>query len=122
MIFSLFLLASVVPAGQSFTCTPVAVWDGDGPIWCAEGPHVCLSGVAAREMNGSCSSAHPCPDADPVAERAHLVGMLGTPLRRNRIGHTSLRRSPMGSSSPGRDGGSRQIADVSGRERWCSYG
>ena len=34
-----FLLASVpmVPAGETFACTPTAVWDGDGPIWCAEG-------------------------------------------------------------------------------------
>ena len=48
------LLASIVPAGQSFNCTPTAVWDGDGPIWCAEGPHIRLSGIAAREMDGSC--------------------------------------------------------------------
>ncbi|HET6523163.1 hypothetical protein [Sphingopyxis sp.] len=30
MMFSPFLLATVVPAGQSFASTPVAVWDGDG--------------------------------------------------------------------------------------------
>ncbi len=35
-MLALLLLASVVPTGQSFTCTPVAVWDGDGPVWCAE--------------------------------------------------------------------------------------
>src|SRR3546814_11355617 len=77
MMFSLFLFASVIPAGQSFTCTPVAVWDGDGPIWCAEGPHVRLSGVAAREMDGSCRPGHPCPTADAVAARAHQAGLLG---------------------------------------------
>ena len=43
-----FLAASIVAAGQTFTCTPTHVWDGDGPIWCAEGPHVRLSGIAAR--------------------------------------------------------------------------
>lgn len=110
MIFSLFLLASVVPAGQSFTCTPVAVWDGDGPIWCAEGPHVRLSGVAAREMNGSCSSAHPCPDADPVAARDHLVGLLGTPQGRNRTGHILVRGPAMRCLSRGGAGGTRTAA------------
>ena len=28
----LTLAAAVVAAGQSFTCTPTHVWDGDGPI------------------------------------------------------------------------------------------
>ena len=44
----LLLLASVVAPGATFTCTPVAVWDGDGPIWCAEGPRIRLEGIAAR--------------------------------------------------------------------------
>src|SRR3546814_8707506 len=115
MIFSLFLLASVVPAGQSFTCTPVAVWDGDGPIWCAEGPHVRLSGVAAREMNGSCSSAHPCPDADPVAARDHLVGLLGTPQGRNRTGHILVRGPAMRCLSRGGAGRPRTAAFCTSR-------
>ena len=110
MIFSLFLLASVVPTGQSFTCTPVAVWDGDGPIWCAEGPHVRLSGVAAREMNGSCSMGHPCPDADPVAARDHLVGLLGVPQGRNRTGHILVRGPAMRCLSRGGAGGTRTAA------------
>lgn len=40
MFSALLLLAAVpvVPAGEIFTCTPVSVWDGDGPVWCAEGP------------------------------------------------------------------------------------
>ncbi|GGB55743.1 hypothetical protein GCM10010833_08070 [Blastomonas aquatica] len=50
---------SVIPSGQSFVCTPTVVWDGDGPIWCAEGPRIRLSGIAAREMDGSCSPAIP---------------------------------------------------------------
>lgn len=32
--------AEIVPAGRTFQCTPGAVWDGDGPVWCAEGPKV----------------------------------------------------------------------------------
>lgn len=53
----MFLLAlQVVAAGHSFTCTPTRVWDGDGPIWCAEGQRIRLAGIAAREIDGSCAS------------------------------------------------------------------
>ena len=75
MIASLLLFATFVPAGQSFDCTPTAVWDGDGPIWCAEGPHIRLSGIAAREMDGTCRPGHPCPAANPIAARDHLVAL-----------------------------------------------
>jgi hypothetical protein len=34
----LLLVVSVVPTGEEFTCTPKRVWDGDGPVWCKEGP------------------------------------------------------------------------------------
>ena len=45
MIGALLLLAvTVVPAGEEFTCTPTRVWDGDGPVWCAEGPRIRLAG------------------------------------------------------------------------------
>jgi endonuclease YncB( thermonuclease family) len=42
------MLTLALLAGAAFTCTPVRVWDGDGPIWCAEGPKVRLAGIAAR--------------------------------------------------------------------------
>lgn len=42
------LAASIVASGQTFTCTPTHVWDGDGPVWCAEGPHLRIAGIAAR--------------------------------------------------------------------------
>lgn len=67
----------VVQVGETFTCTPVAVWDGDGPIWCAEGPRIRLSGIAAREMDETCSAGHPCPDASGLDARDELVGLLG---------------------------------------------
>ncbi|MDQ3458591.1 MAG: hypothetical protein M3498_04675, partial [Deinococcota bacterium] len=79
-------LAACVPApasqqqvsrGEPFTCTPTRVWDGDGPIWCAEGPRIRLAGIAAREMDGSCSPGHPCPAADPIASRDHLASLVG---------------------------------------------
>jgi len=65
-IFGILLFASAAataPAGETFTCTPTRVWDGDGPIWCAEGPRIRLSGIAAREMDGTCRPNHPCPRA-----------------------------------------------------------
>lgn len=54
----LLLAAAIVPAGEAFTCTPEAVWDGDGPVWCKEGPRIRLAGIAARELDGSCSDGH----------------------------------------------------------------
>jgi endonuclease YncB( thermonuclease family) len=45
---------AIASRGSTFGCTPTRVWDGDGPIWCAEGPRIRLSGIAAREMDGIC--------------------------------------------------------------------
>lgn len=53
------LAATVIAAGQTFTCTPTRVWDGDGPVWCAEGPRLRIAGIVAREMDGTCSTHHP---------------------------------------------------------------
>jgi endonuclease YncB( thermonuclease family) len=79
-----FLLAAamIVPAGQTFTCTPVRVWDGDGPVWCEEGPRVRLAGIAAREMDGTCRDNQPCPDAEPRKARDALVDLVGIPFNR----------------------------------------
>ena len=49
----------LVKAGQTFTCTPTHVWDGDGPIWCEEGPRLRLAGIAAREMDGDVCAVIP---------------------------------------------------------------
>lgn len=67
----------IIAAGMLFVCTPVQVWDGDGPIWCEEGPRVRLAGVAARELDGSCRAGHPCPEASGIAARDGLVTLLG---------------------------------------------
>ena len=109
MSLLLFLL-SAVPSGQSFVCTPVAVWDGDGPIWCAEGPRIRLSGIAAREMDGSCSPGHPCPRADPKASRDHLVSLLGVPDGTNSTGHVLVKGPVMRCVSKGGAGGNRTAA------------
>ncbi len=105
----LFLL-SAVPSGQSFVCTPVAIWDGDGPIWCAEGPRIRLSGIAARETDGSCSPGHPCPKADAKASRDHLVSLVGTPAGTNSTGHVLVKGPAMRCVSKGGAGGNRTAA------------
>src|SRR3546814_18852332 len=56
-----------------------SVWDGDGPVWCSEGPHIRLSGIVAREMDGTCRPGHPCPEAGARAARDHLVSLVGKP-------------------------------------------
>ena len=84
--------AEVVPAGKAFTCTPTAVWDGDGPIWCAEGPKVRIAGVAAREMDGSCRPNQPCPTVDAIDARDRLVRLLGGPRGRLSTPKSELRR------------------------------
>lgn len=110
MVLSSFL--QVVAAGASFTCTPVAVWDGDGPIWCAEGPRVRIAGVAARELDGTCDTRQPCPAVDAMDARDRLVRLLGGPKGTLPTGHIKVRAAPMTCVSDGSAGGSRTAA-------WC---
>ena len=110
-MFTMFILAAaVIPAGQSFRCTPVRVWDGDGPIWCAEGPRVRLSGIAAREMDGTCKAGHPCSEVDPRVSRDALASLIGRPVGVSREGHVLVRGPTMSCRSDGSAGGSRTAA------------
>lgn len=106
------LAASIVAAGQTFTCTPTHVWDGDGPVWCAEGPHLRIAGIAAREMDGTCRSNQPCPTASAVEARDALVGLLGGPRGTIPTGHVVVRAPRLTCRSEGAAGGSRTAA-------WC---
>ena len=114
MLGSLFLLiqAAAVPTGEGFVCTPTHVWDGDGPVWCAEGPRLRLAGIAAREMDGSCSPGHPCPTIDPVASRDALVNLLGERTGVGPHGHVLIAGPAMRCVSTGSAGGNRTGA-------WC---
>lgn len=98
--------------GSLFTCTPVRVWDGDGPIWCREGPRVRLAGIAARELDGSCSAGHPCPAADSIAARDHLASLLGAVTGQTSQGHLLIRGEALFCTSTGSAGGNRIGA-------WC---
>lgn len=102
--------AAIVPSGDDFTYTPVAVWDGDGPIWCAEGPHVRLAGIAARETDGSCRTNQPCPAADPKVSRDALVSLLGEPIGTRPEGHIKVRGPALRCHSVGGAGGNRTAA------------
>lgn len=112
VMLSLLAAISIVPAGQTFQCTPTRVWDGDGPIWCREGPRIRLSGVAAREMDGSCSKSQPCPKNDAEDARDALVRLIGKPIGKSRQGHTLVIGPTMTCRSEGGSGGNRTAA-------WC---
>jgi endonuclease YncB( thermonuclease family) len=112
MSFLLLAAAAVVPAGQIFDCTPTRVWDGDGPIWCAEGPRVRLSGIAAREIDGTCRTNQPCPDADARQARDALVALVGHQRGRSVQGHVLVSGPTMRCRSAGSGGGDRTAA-------WC---
>ena len=104
--------AAIVTAGVTFTCTPTAVWDGDGPIWCAEGPRIRIAGVAAREIDESCKESQPCPSVSGKEARDGLVGLFGGAKGRLQAGHIKVRSAPMQCVSEGSAGGNRTAA-------WC---
>lgn len=104
------MMAAVVANGATFTCTPVAVWDGDGPIWCAEGTRIRLSGIAAREIDSTCRPGHPCPDATGIQARDALVRLLGGARGTRNTGHVLIRASAMRCVSEGSGKGSRTAA------------
>ena len=102
----------IVPAGEVFACTPTRVWDGDGPVWCEEGPRIRLAGIAAREHDGTCRSNQPCPAADEIEARDALVRLVGRPTGTSAQGHVLVRGPTMRCVSEGGGGGSRTAA-------WC---
>ncbi len=106
------MAAQVIAAGATFTCTPVAVWDGDGPVWCAEGPRIRIAGVAAREMDGTCKANQPCPAMAAEDARDRLVELFGGSRGRLGNGHVVVRAPAMTCVSEGSAGGSRTAA-------WC---
>jgi endonuclease YncB( thermonuclease family) len=107
------VFTTIVAAGTLFVCTPTHVWDGDGPIWCAEGPRIRLSGIAAREIDETCKPHHPCPKASGRAARDHLVGLLGGSRGTTSTGHVLVRGPVLRCDSEGSAKGSRTAARCS---------
>lgn len=110
----LFVLSviDVVPAGTTFVCTPDRVWDGDGPLWCKEGPRIRLAGIAAREIGGDCRKNQPCPAASAERARDALAQLVGKPVRRSREGHVLVTGPQLTCRSDGNGRGNRTAA-------WC---
>lgn len=104
--------SEAVRSGVAFPCTAVAVWDGDGPIWCEEGPRIRLAGVAARELDGTCRPSHPCPGPSGVSARNTLVGLLGGPRGKLSTGHIKVSAVRLDCVSEGDGKGGRTAA-------WC---
>jgi endonuclease YncB( thermonuclease family) len=102
----------IVPKGTAFACTTVQVWDGDGPLWCAEGPRVRLAGIEAREMDGTCRHAERCPPGNGVDARDRLVALLGGPKGTASTGHVIVEQQPLTCVSDGGARGTRTAA-------WC---
>lgn len=104
----------IVPAGETFSCTPVAVYDGDGPVWCAERKiKIRIAGVAAREMDGTCRANQPCPAVGATDARDRLVRLFGGPRGTLPDNHVAVRSATMTCRSEGSAGGSRTAA-------WCT--
>ena len=108
----MFAFLSGVAAGEIFAGTPIAVWDGDGPVWCAEGPRIRIAGVAAREIDGSCKGSQPCPAVSGTDARDRLVRLFGGARGTMPTGHIRVRGGTMTCLSEGSAGGSRTAA-------WC---
>ena len=103
---------TTVEADLSFTCTPVRVWDGDGPLWCAEGPRLRLAGIAAREIDETCRDGQPCPETGGAEARDALVRLVGVPIGTSAQGHILVEGPPMSCRSLGEDNHNRTTA-------WC---
>ncbi len=104
------LALAIVAAGSAFTCTPTHVWDGDGPIWCAEGPKIRLAGIAAREIDETCKLGHPCPKASGRAARDHLVTLIGKSRGMSKEGHVLVSGKALRCTSRGSGKGERTAA------------
>lgn len=100
---------SEVVVGEAFPCTVASVTDGD-TLRCHESDgrgraiRVRLSGVAARERDGSCSPGHPCPNASAGAATAELEALaLGQELSCRNVGETYGRIAAFCSRADGVD-------------------
>jgi endonuclease YncB( thermonuclease family) len=69
--------AAAAPDSIAFTCDAVLVWDGGGPITCADGRRIRLAGINTREIDGTCRKCHPCDRVLGTVARDALAPLLG---------------------------------------------
>lgn len=110
----------------SFRCSVASVTDGD-TLRCVESEaggrqiRVRLSGIAARERDGSCSAGHPCPDASAEAATAELERLVaGAVLSCSLEGTTYGRRAAFCQTSAGVDVSCAMLASRT-VARWDRY-
>lgn len=84
-----------------FACTPVSVWDGDGPIRCEEGYQVRLAAISARERDETCRPGHPCPEATGEAAGRHLAELTGRIVGEGPHGHWLVEGAPLWCNATG---------------------
>lgn len=70
------LLVNAKVGAASFSCPVASITDGD-TLRCTDGTRVRLSGIAARERDGSCTEGHPCPPASSGEATAELERLAG---------------------------------------------
>lgn len=116
----LFQKASPVASGLEFICTVSSITDGD-TFRCGEGTRIRLSGVAARETDGSCSPGHPCPEASAEAATSALRGIAaGQVLTCRSVGETYGRVAAFCKRQDGVDLSCAMI-DTRTVEKWSRY-
>lgn len=111
---------------DSFACTVAHITDGD-TFRCAEADasgkqiRIRLSGVAARERDGSCTVGHPCPAASAEVATAEITRLaMGQQLQCRSVGSTYGRIAAFCTLPSGTDLSCAMVA--SGVvERWEKY-
>jgi endonuclease YncB( thermonuclease family) len=87
----------------TFSCPVLRLVDGDTLI-CEDGTRVRLSGIDAREKDGSCAPGHPCASAPPEAATAELDRLTrGETLSCDETGTTYNRKAAFCRTSAGLD-------------------
>jgi hypothetical protein len=67
-----------------------------------------LAGIAARELDGSCSPGHPCSAADPIASWDHLAALLGRVIGKAGESHLLVTGPALSCTS---EGGRERVQD-----------
>ena len=113
-------------AAETFSCSVVAIVDGDG-LRCSETEasgrqiRIRLSGIAARERDGTCTRGHPCPQASAAESTAALERLAaGRRLTCRQVGSTYGRRAA-GCSAPASGDLSCAMAASGTVVRWEKY-
>lgn len=85
--------AVTLAGADVFTCHVASITDGD-TLRCLDGTRVRLNAVAAREVDGSCTPGHPCPQASAQEATDELTMLAaGQTLQCRQTGTTYGRKA-----------------------------